>query len=176
MLEFSRIETLAGVKRTLYNQYDSLVLPLQSWLEAQGVRWVTDCKVTDLDHQTTDGKFLVTGIHSLRQDKTAVIAVRDGDLVFLQNGSMTDASSLGSMTSAPRKLTKADSVGWTLWERLAQGRPQFGNPAVFNSCIAHRGSAGLFGKRDRSCHAVAVTAVFSASTSLPGAPGKISSR
>ena len=136
MLEFSRIETLAGVKRTLYNQYDSLVLPLQSWLEAQGVRWVTDCKVTDLDHQTTDGKFVVTGIHSLRQDKTAVIAVRDGDLVFLQNGSMTDASSLGSMTSAPRKLTKADSVGWTLWERLAQGRPQFGNPAVFNSCIA----------------------------------------
>ena len=32
MLEFSRIETLAGVKRTIYNQYDSLVLPLQAWL------------------------------------------------------------------------------------------------------------------------------------------------
>jgi oleate hydratase len=29
MLEFSRIETLAGVKRTIYNQYDSLVRPLQ---------------------------------------------------------------------------------------------------------------------------------------------------
>ena len=136
MLEFSRIETLAGVKRTRYNQYDSLVLPLQSWLEAQGVRLVTDCKVTDLDHETQDGKFVVTGIHSLRRDKTAVTAVRDGDLVFLQNGSMTDASSLGSMTSAPRKLTKADSGGWALWEQLAQGRPQFGNPAVFNSCIA----------------------------------------
>ena len=136
MLEFSRIETLAGVKRTRYNQYDSLVLPLQSWLEAQGVRLVTDCKVTELDHETQDGKFVVTGIHSLRRDKTAVTAVRDGDLVFLQNGSMTDASSLGSMTSAPRKLTKADSSGWALWEKLAQGRPQFGNPAVFNSCIA----------------------------------------
>jgi oleate hydratase len=60
----------------------------------------------------------------------------DGDLVFLQNGSMTDASSLGSMTSAPKKLTKADSGGWTLWERLAAGRPEFGNPAAFNSCIA----------------------------------------
>jgi oleate hydratase len=41
MLEFSRIETLAGVKRTIYNQYDSLVLPLQTWLEAQGVHLVT---------------------------------------------------------------------------------------------------------------------------------------
>jgi oleate hydratase len=136
MLEFSRIETLAGVKRTIYNQYDSLVLPLQSWLEAQGVHLVRDCKVKDLDHKTEDGKLIVTAIHCLRRDKREVIAVNDGALVFLQNGSMTDASSLGSMTSAPRKLTKVDSAGWTLWEKLAEGRPQFGNPAAFNSCIA----------------------------------------
>ncbi len=64
------------------------------------------------------------------------MAVDDGDFVFLQYGSMTDASSLGSMTSAPANLTKANSGGWTLWERLAEGRPQFGNPAAFNSCIA----------------------------------------
>jgi len=136
MLEFSRIETLAGVKRTIYNQYDSLVLPLQAWLEAQGVRLVTDCKVTDLEYKTEDGKFSVTGIHCLRQSKNEKLAVNEGDFVFMQNGSMTDASSLGSMTSAPRKLTKADSGGWTLWEKLAEGRPQFGNPAAFNSCIA----------------------------------------
>ncbi len=136
MLEFSRIETLAGVKRTIYNQYDSLVLPLQAWLQAQGVCLVTDCKVTDFDHKTEDSKFVVTGIHCLRQGKSEIIAVNDGDLVFFQNGSMTDATSLGSMTSAPRKLTKVDSGSWTLWEKLAEGRPQFGNPAAFNSCIA----------------------------------------
>ena len=136
MLEFSRIETLAGVKRTILNQYDSLVRPLQAWLEARGVRLVADCKVTDLDHQSKDGKFTVTGIHCQRHGKTEFIAVGDGDLVFIQNGSMTDASSLGSMTSAPRRLTKADSGGWTLWEKLAQVGPQFGNPAAFNSCIA----------------------------------------
>jgi oleate hydratase len=136
LLEFSRIETLAGVKRTIYNQYDSLVLPLQTWLKAQGVRLITDCKVTDLDHKTEDGKFVVTGIHCVRRDKSEVIAVHDGDLLFLQNGSMTDASSLGSMTSAPAQLTRADSGGWTLWEKLAEGRPEFGNPAAFNRSIA----------------------------------------
>ena len=52
--------------------------------------------------------------------------VNDGDLVFVQNASMTDASSLGSMTAAPKRLDKADSGGWALWEKLAQGRPQFG--------------------------------------------------
>ena len=139
MLEFSRIETLAGVKRTIYNQYDSLVLPLQRWLEAQGVHLVTDCRVTDIDHRTEDGTFIATGIHCLREGKSEVIAMHDGDLVFLQNGSMTDASSLGSMTTAPGKLTKGGSGGWTLWEKLAEGRPEFGNPAAFNSCIARSG-------------------------------------
>jgi oleate hydratase len=136
LLEFSRIETLAGVKRTIYNQYDSLVLPLQKWLEAQGVRLVADCKVTDLDHKYEGGEFIVTAIHCLRNDTSEVIDVNDGDLVFVQNGSMTDASSLGSMTSAPSKLTKIDSCGWTLWEKLAQGGSPFGNPAIFNDCIA----------------------------------------
>jgi oleate hydratase len=136
MLEFSRIETLAGVKRTIYNQYDSLVLPLQTWLEARGVHLVTDCKVTDFDHRDENGEFVVTGIRCRRRYQDEVIAVDDGDLVFMQNGSMTDASSLGSMTSAPAKRTRTDSGGWTLWERLAQGRPEFGNPAAFNSCIA----------------------------------------
>jgi oleate hydratase len=136
MLEFSRIETLAGVKRTIYNQYDSLVLPLKAWLEAQGVQLITDCRVTDLDHDTQGGKFAVRGIHCQHHGKSEKISVADGDLVFMQNASMTDASSLGSMTSAPAKLTKTDSGGWTLWEKLAAGRPDFGNPAAFNSSIA----------------------------------------
>jgi oleate hydratase len=136
MLEFSRIETLAGVKRTVYNQYDSLVRPLQAWLEARGVRVVTECKVTDLEHATRDGKLAVTGIYCTRRGQDEAIAVADGDLVFVQNGSMTDASSLGSMTTAPPKLTRSDSGGWALWEKLADGRPELGNPAAFNRSIA----------------------------------------
>ncbi|HQS33024.1 oleate hydratase [Polaromonas sp.] len=136
MLEFSRIETLAGVKRTIYNQYDSLVMPLQAWLKAQDVQLITGCRVTDLDHHIDGGKFAVTGIRCEHEGKAQTIVVKDGDLVFLQNGSMTDASSLGSMTHAPGKLTKVESGGWSLWEKLAEGRPEFGNPSAFNSCIA----------------------------------------
>jgi oleate hydratase len=136
MLEFSRIDTLAGVKRTIYNQYDSLVLPLQAWLESRGVHLITDCTATDLEHETRDGKLGVTAIHCLRQGKPEVIAVNAGDVVFIQNGSMTDASSLGSMSSAPAKLTKDNRGSWTLWERLARTGADFGNPAAFNSCIA----------------------------------------
>ena len=136
VLEFSRIETLAGVKRTVLNQYDSLVVPLQRWLLAQGVRLITDCTVTDLDHKTLDGQFTIIGLHCTLGGRQETMTLEDDDLVFVQNGSMTDASSLGSMTAAPAKLGKAHNGSWTLWEKLSDGRPSFGNPAAFNRCIA----------------------------------------
>ncbi|AMP00134.1 67 kDa myosin-cross-reactive antigen like family protein [Collimonas arenae] len=136
MLEFTRIETLGGVKRTIFNQYDSLVRPLRSWLETEGVHFVMDCTVTDFEHRIVDDMFVVSAIHCRRQGLDEMIEVGQNDLVFFQNGSMTDASSLGSMTTAPSSLSKRDSGGWALWEKLARGRPEFGNPAVFNSCIA----------------------------------------
>jgi oleate hydratase len=136
MMEFSRIDTLAGVKRTIYNQYDSLVRPLQGWLASQNVNFILDAKVTDLDRTIEAGKLVVTSIHYQQKGTSKSIPVKDGDLVFLQNGSMTDASSLGSMAIAPKKHTKQDCNSWSLWERLAAESPDFGNPAAFNSSIA----------------------------------------
>jgi len=135
MMEFSRIETLAGVKRTVYNQYDSLVRPLQHWLNQQGVQVILNCKVDDLELDEADGATTVTAIHYTRDGEAGVQHVRPEDLVFFQNGSMTDASSYGGMHAAPPKLDKRDSQGWALWEKLAAGRPQFGNPAAFNRSI-----------------------------------------
>jgi len=136
MREFTRIETLAGVKRTKYNQYDSLVRPLLAWLESQGVQFIKDCRVTELLIDNSERSLVIAGFECLLGGKPATIAVGSGDLVFLQNGSMVDASSFGTMSSPPPALTKVDSGGWLLWEKLADGRPRFGNPAVFNSHIA----------------------------------------
>lgn len=136
MKEFSRIETLEGVKRTVYNQNDSLVRPLVAWLTAKGVAFRCDSTVTDMAGETRDGFFTVTGLTVRSGDTDTAIAVRADDIVILQNASMTDASTIGSMTAAPEKRTKADSRGWVLWERLCEGRPEFGKPAVFNSSIA----------------------------------------
>src|SRR5450755_1609742 len=130
MREFARIETLAGVKRTKYNQYDSLVRPLLAWLEANGVNFIKDCTVTDFVLDTKGGTLAVTGFNTSRGGKAGHVAVASGDLVFFQNGSMVDASSFGTMSSPPKALTNADSGGWRLWEKLADGRPEFGNPAV----------------------------------------------
>jgi oleate hydratase len=83
LLEFSRIETLAGVKRTILNQYDSLVRPLQHWLTAQGVHLIPNCKVTSLDHSTVDGTLSITAIHCERDGQLQSFPLTEGDLVFL---------------------------------------------------------------------------------------------
>ena len=54
------------------------------------------------------------------------------DSVIVTLGSMTEASSLGSMDSAPVLNGKADGGAWTLWEKIAAGRPEFGRPSVFH--------------------------------------------
>jgi oleate hydratase len=136
MKEFSRIETLGGVKRTVYNQYDSLVKPLLTWLKQQGVVFVTGSTVADMVmHSDADGKWVVTALECVRDGKTEIVPVAAGDLVFFQNGSMTDASSYGAMDRSPAHLNKQDSGGWALWEKVARGRPEFGNPSAFNSSI-----------------------------------------
>src|ERR1700685_3919801 len=97
MLEFTRIETLAGVKRTKYNQYDSLVRPLLTWLETKGVHFIKNCTVTDFLLDPEGGAFLVKSFDCIRNGKAENVPVAAGDLVFLQNGSMVDASSFGMM-------------------------------------------------------------------------------
>jgi oleate hydratase len=136
MKEFTRIETLAGVKRTRFNQFDSLVQPLLAWLKGEGVHFEMGTTVTEITLLPNAPKVIVTGLKLHKGSKATAILVHENDLVFFQNGSMTDASSLGTMTSPPPRLTKADSQGWKLWEDLCVGRTDFGNPAVFNSSIA----------------------------------------
>jgi oleate hydratase len=44
---------------------------------------------------------------------------------------MTEASSLGGMNAAPVLHDKSRGGAWSLWEKIAAGRPAFGNPTVF---------------------------------------------
>ncbi len=48
IFEYSRIETLEGVTRTPYNQYDSVILPIKAYLDQHGVDFTIKCTVTDL--------------------------------------------------------------------------------------------------------------------------------
>ena len=138
--EFPRINTLAGVRRTPYNQHDSIVVPVTKWLKGQGVRFEMNARVTDLDFRYGAGGKGVERVRYIRDGAPHEIAVGADDLVLVTNGSMTAGSSLGSMT-APAKLGGKDPDGnssngsWALWETLAKKHPDFGRPWVFNGNV-----------------------------------------
>ncbi len=127
----SGFNTLHGIMRTVYNQYDSMVRPLEKWLQARGVKFQLDTRVIDLALSHDSEGYRVSQIVCNRDGHITEIKVGEKDKVIVTLGSMTEASNLGSMDSAPVLKGKSDGGCWDLWEKIAVGQPQFGNPANF---------------------------------------------
>jgi oleate hydratase len=122
----SGFNTLSGIMRTAYNQYDSMVRPLQKWLEEHGVRSEFNTSVTNLGFCHDAEGFTVERIVCVRDGHKDEIRVSNGDSVIV---------TLGSMTAAPILKDKCDCGSWALWEKIADGHPQFGHPANFSDHI-----------------------------------------
>ncbi|MGW3115801.1 oleate hydratase [Streptomyces sp. NPDC001107] len=131
---FPEFASMSGIHRTRYNQYDSIVRPLAAWLREHGVTVHTASRVTDLGFAPGHDATTVETLYVSRGGLDEKIAVAPEDLVLVTNGSMTDASSLGSHTTAPPPPGHR-SQAWLLWHRIARGREDFGNPAVFDKHV-----------------------------------------
>ncbi|AMR25549.1 oleate hydratase (plasmid) [Hymenobacter psoromatis] len=130
--EFPRIDTLAGVDRTPYNQFDSIVLPILTWLQEQGVDFRLGSQVTDLDFAPHADTKTVVRVHYTRDQSSQTQDVQPHDLVLVTNGSMTANSTLGTMSTAPVLNAAPGDGAWALWETLAQKYSDFGRPYVFD--------------------------------------------
>jgi len=135
MHELPRINDLSGVRRTPYNQYDSMLLPMTKWLESQGVHFELNCRVTDLEFKPSDTETTVTAFKCVKNGKETRIKVGEDDFAFVTIGSLTAGTSLGSMTTVPKINDKHVGGAWDLWEKIAKGRPEFGNPHVFDERV-----------------------------------------
>ena len=122
-----------------YNQYDSFVVPLMTWLKDQGVNIQYDTVVSNLEMDTRGETKTATAIqcHTSKGDKK--IKVRARDLVFVTIGSIVEDSAYGDDETVPKlKVNQPDAhVGssWQLWKNLAQQSPAFGRPEKFCSNI-----------------------------------------
>jgi oleate hydratase len=131
----SGFNQLHGIMRTVYNQYDSMVRPLQKWLRQHGVRFESDTRVTDLISSQNPAGKRIERIICERDGSTIELAVGPQDFVIITLGSMTEGSSLGSMDTPPVVNSRYGDGAWKLWEKIAVDRPEFGHPAVFASHI-----------------------------------------
>jgi oleate hydratase len=124
------LSRLRGILFSRYNQYESMILPLQRWLEEQGVAFRKNTRVTDLDLDITPDKKTVTAIHLVENGKAGIIKTTKDDLVFFTCGSMTENSTLGSMDT-PAGVNRGPGAAWELWKSVAAKDPSFGRPGVF---------------------------------------------
>lgn len=147
IFEFSRIETLEGVTRSPLNQYDSVIRPLEMYLRREGVSFVENCEVTDIDFEDTSG-IKVKALYLKRRvedtddgDGHAAGSLREnyvfenvrlntGDICIMTNACMTDSATLGDLhTPAPAPAKKP--ISGELWAKIAAKKTGLGNPEPF---------------------------------------------
>ncbi|CAL6048791.1 Myosin-cross-reactive_antigen [Hexamita inflata] len=133
--EFSRIQTLEGVERTPMNQYDSIIAPIIEWLKAKNVQVDFGCCVEDVIMDEQSGKLTAKKISYKKNGKMETVTVGPSDIVFIQNGSMTDASSIGSWKKPAVQKGIEDATSFKVWEKLAARHEQMGNPKSFTKNV-----------------------------------------
>lgn len=135
ILEFSRINTLEGVTRTPYNQYESIILPMRKYLSDHGVSFINNRKITAFQFKDTPLRddIIVTGLEyeDVGENKqTGTIPVDENDLVFDINGAITDNSSIGDFNT-PIKENMEYAPSAALWKQATEHFYNLGNPDKF---------------------------------------------
>lgn len=137
IFEFSRIETLEGVTRTPYNQYESVILPLKTYLEGFNVDFSIKATVTDIDF-LDDDSITATAIHINKDNKEEIIELNENDICIMTNGCMTDCATLGDLKT-PAPFRPENPISAELWSKVAakkeglgDAKPFFGKPEETN--------------------------------------------
>lgn len=126
----------SALKFTRYNQYESLILPMQKYLEAAGVEFRFGTEVTNVRFEIKDGKKTARAIGCRTKNGEMEIPLTEKDLVFITNGSCTEGTIYGDQDHAPLGDAEVRSSGcWSLWKKIAAQDPAFGHPEKFCSDI-----------------------------------------
>ena len=127
---------LSALKFTKYNQYESLILPLVSYLKEHGVQFHYGVKVNNVLFHFLPGKKVAHQMVLTRNGETEVMELTENDLVFVTNGSCTEGSALGDNDHAPAlHVHDGEGSSWALWKNIAVQNPLFGRPETFCSDI-----------------------------------------
>ncbi|HET9627669.1 MAG TPA: oleate hydratase [Kofleriaceae bacterium] len=129
--EVDHMHTLSGVRRTVYNQYDSMVVPLQRWLTAHGVDVRFGTRVTDVDFAYQAGERRATRLAIETRAGASAIELGPDDHALITLGSITADATYGDNDHAPALIRDRRDHAWRLWQTLADKAGDFGRPAAF---------------------------------------------
>ena len=121
-----------ALRFTRYNQYESMILPMVTYLEKAGVQFHYNTKVIDVEFDIRAGQKLARRLTLQFETGEEQIDLMEQDLVFITPGGCVENSALGSQnTPAPYKPELKEGGGWDMWRRIAAQDPSFGHPEKF---------------------------------------------
>ena len=128
----SGLPDFSALKFTRYNQYESLILPMQKYLEKHGVDFQFNIEVTNVLFDIKPDKKIAKAIQCKVKGKEKEISLSKNDFVFITNGSCTEGTIYGDQNHAPNENAKIRTSGcWKLWKNIARQDKNFGNPEKF---------------------------------------------
>lgn len=126
----SGMPDFSTLKFTKYNQYESLALPLATFLVKSGVQFSYGTEVTDVDFSFKGDTKTATRIHWVKDGHKGGVDLDSDDLVLLTIGSLVDNSDEGDQNT-PAQINTGKAPAWELWKAIAAKHPSFGRPEVF---------------------------------------------
>ena len=121
-----------ALRFTRYNQYESIILPMEKYLKEHGVQFHYATKVTDVRFDVTATRKQASSITVEHDGQTDVIDLTENDLLFITNGGCVENSSMGSQNTPAQFNTELkEGGGWDMWRKIAAQDPSFGHPDKF---------------------------------------------
>ncbi|MDD7384666.1 MAG: oleate hydratase [Actinomycetaceae bacterium] len=125
---------LRALRFTRYNQYESMVLPMVTYLENHGVHFQYNTQVVDVRFEISGGRKKAQRIELLVDGKQEFLDLDDEDYVFITNGSNVENSSIGGQDQPCEYIREPQPGGsFDLWRKIAAQDPSFGHPEKFYS-------------------------------------------
>lgn len=125
------IDTLQGLEKTRYNQFDTLILPTLRWLVDRGVHFRHNSEVTDVIFSPDDkGKLFAQSLIYTHCGEEHTLDLGSHAYVFVVNGSAASDFCIGEHDTAAL-ITERPGNDWKLWYNLSNKLKDSGNPVQF---------------------------------------------
>ncbi|PWY88929.1 67 kDa myosin-cross-reactive antigen family protein [Aspergillus heteromorphus CBS 117.55] len=139
------IQTINNVKRayqTKYNLFESVVLPMTTYLKSEGVDFRFQVEVTDIELYPESDPTTVSEIKMIQDGDECLVTLDPEDICLVDLGYSRSGAVFGTNDSAPPYLSSDWQdlliTEWKLWQKLSKSM-KFGNPENYLSRAVQSG-------------------------------------
>ena len=123
---------LSALRFCKYNNYESLILPIENWLKDKGVKFSYHTEVSNVKFDIKPGNKVAKKIEYKVEGEKKTMDIDENVLVFFTAGSNVANLTLGKHHEVPKfDISMERSGSWQTWINIARQDLDFGHPEKF---------------------------------------------